>query len=89
MRGGKRAGRGGTWYLARLSCEAGARAPLCGVTARGTVALVSDADTFALWDVATCDVRRAPQVFNRSLESRKDSVGDRIQSAFFPCRLQS
>lgn len=27
---------------------------------------VSDADTFALWDVATCDVWRAPQVFTQA-----------------------
>ena len=30
-----------------------------------------------LWDVATCDVRSAPEVFTPSLESRKGNIGDR------------
>lgn len=44
--------------------------------------LVSDVDTLALWGVATCDVRGAPEVFVPSLESRKGSIGHQIPNTF-------
>lgn len=57
--------------------DLGAAARLCGVTARHPAPLVSDAV-----DVASRDVRRAPQVSDAYLEPRKGRVGD-------PCRAPS
>lgn len=72
-------GGAGTWPAPVVS-----RAPGYASVAsarRRPAPLVCDADTFARWDVATCDVQKAPRVFSSRLGSREGSLGDRIRSS--------